>query len=535
MASINFAGKTTVCWLTTSFMTRTTSKTTMMRKGCTYTYVLLSLAFIVVNIATLGNLAPWTDEVMFLDTSYNMAVHGSWETTAWYRTAGQYPFSTYPPLYQLLATAWIWLFGGSLVVVRSLNLLITFVLGGACLQLMRHRQQASSTHSCRTIGLPLTPCTVALFTLLLWGTSEMAWMYRNGRPDMLCALLFVFAVKAIDSHLTDRSTTTRIATIATSALLVCSGFQAAAYLLSLWLFLFIVMKGRRKEALRLLVLLLTGLLLGVLFVAIFMLAHGRLMAFACSILPYSATLSALAVKVLPWAGDVLGIDATPYTQKLLALSTHTTFTERLASIVDYRSFLLLAAIALAAYASNFRDRLIKSAFLSLLFALYVPVVMTLAGRFPIYYRWMAFLPLLFAVTMIAARQRLWRIVFSMAAVAMTVVGIRSVLPNEHWNYANLQSFVRRQHFRRTDAVVCPFSVFYAMKPVCGTCYFAGIFPTEFIGHVDYIIEAHNGDECDQSITDYVGKLRADSTLIVTAIDSCENPAFTLYHVQSKHE
>ena len=518
-----------------SFMTLSTSKTTMMRKGCTYTYVLLSLAFIAVNIATLGNLAPWTDEVMFLDTSYNMAVHGSWETTAWYRTAGQYPFSTYPPLYQLLATAWIWLFGGSLVVVRSLNLLITFVLGGACLQLMRHRQQASSTHSCRTIGLPLTPCTVALFTLLLWGTSEMAWMYRNGRPDMLCALLFVFAVKAIDSHLTDRSTTTRIATIATSALLVCSGFQAAAYLLSLWLFLFIVMKGRRKEALRLLVLLLTGLLLGVLFVAIFMLAHGRLMAFACSILPYSATLSALAVKVLPWAGDVLGIDATPYTQKLLALSTHTTFTERLASIVDYRSFLLLAAIALAAYASNFRDRLIKSAFLSLLFALYVPVVMTLAGRFPIYYRWMAFLPLLFAVTMIAARQRLWRIVFSMAAVAMTVVGIRSVLPNEHWNYANLQSFVRRQHFRRTDAVVCPFSVFYAMKPVCGTCYFAGIFPTEFIGHVDYIIEAHNGDECDQSITDYVGKLRADSTLIVTAIDSCENPAFTLYHVQSKHE
>ena len=74
-----------------------------------------------------------------------------------------------------------------------------------------------------------------------------------------------------------------------------------------------------------------------------------------------------------------------------------------------------------------------------------------------------------------------------------------------------------------------------MKPVCDTCYFVGIFPTEFIGHVDYIIEAHNGDESERPITDYVGKLRADSTLVVTAIDSCENPAFTLYHVQSKHE
>ena len=118
---------------------------------------------------------------------------------------------------------------------------------------------------------------------------------------------------------------------------------------------------------------------------------------------------------------------------------------------------------------------------------------------------------------------------------MTVIGIRSMLPEGHWHYANLQSFVERQHFRRTDAVVCPFSMFYAMKPVCDTCYFAGIFPTEFIGHVDYIIEAHNGDESDRPITDYVGTLQADSTLVVTAIDSCENPALTLYHVQSKHE
>ena len=97
---------------------------------------------------------------------------------------------------------------------------------------------------------------------------------------------------------------------------------------------------------------------------------------------------------------------------------------------------------MAAYASHFRDRLLKPAFLLLLFALYVPVVMTLAGRFPIYYRWMVFLPLLFAVTMIAARQRLWRIVFSVTAVAMTVVSIRSMMPDEHWHYANLQSFVQ---------------------------------------------------------------------------------------------
>ena len=55
----------------------------------------------IVNLITLRHLAPWVDEVMMLDTAYNAAFHGSWETTAWYRVVGQYPFSTYPPLYQL--------------------------------------------------------------------------------------------------------------------------------------------------------------------------------------------------------------------------------------------------------------------------------------------------------------------------------------------------------------------------------------------------------------------------------------------------
>ena len=160
----------------------------MFCKAGVYTYGLLSLAFIAVNVFTLSNLPPWIDEVMMLDTSYNMAVHGSWETTAWYRVAGQYPFSTYPPLYQMVATAWIWLFGRSMVAVRSLNLLLMFAMGGMCLNLMKRH------------GLKLTAWTVALFTVLLWGTSEMSWIYRNGRSDMLCALMCVLTVLAIDNY-----------------------------------------------------------------------------------------------------------------------------------------------------------------------------------------------------------------------------------------------------------------------------------------------------------------------------------------------
>ncbi len=498
-----------------------------MRRVGSYTYILLSLAFIAVNLFTICHLTPWIDEVMMLDTSYNAAVHGTWETRAWYRVAGQYPFSTYPPLYQMLAAVWIWLFGGSLVVVRSLNLLITFALGGACLRLMRGH------------GLRLTPWTAALFTVLLWGTSEMAWMYRNGRPDMLCALLVVFAIHAIDRHRQSKSSATCIAVVIASALLSCAGLQTAVYLLMLWLFFCIVVRERRKEAVCLLTPLLSGCLLGVFFVALFMYAHGRLMAFASSIVQYSATLSQLALAVLPWAGETFGFQSAPYTEKLLELKSETSFLQRFASIAEYRSFLILAVVALVAYISSFRNhlRLLLSdmGFLLLLFALCIPFLMSLAGRFAIYYRWMAFLPLLVAILSITARRQRWCAAFGVLAAIMTISGIRSMMPDTDWNYASLRSFVQRQHFKPSDAVVCPFSTFYEMKGICDTCYFAGIFPTEFIGHVDYVIEAPDGGSFDLPITGYVNNLKTDTTVVLTAIDHCEHPSLTLYRVQTRHE
>ncbi len=499
----------------------------MSRRVCTYTYVLLSLAFVVVNLFTLNSLAPWIDEVMFLDTSYNTAFHGSWETTSWYRVAGQYPFSTYPPLYQMLATVWIWLFGGSLVTVRSLNLLITFVLGGTCLRLMKRH------------GMLLRPWTTALFTMLLWGTNEMAWMYRNGRPDMLCAMFFVFTLLTIDNYLTTKSRGSRIAVVATSALVVCSGIQAAVCLCALWLFFSIATIIRRKEAVRLLILLLTGILLGLLLVALFMLAHGRLLAFASSIIQYSTTLTNVALLILPWAGVVFGLNPVPYSQKLLELTTKSSLSERLVPIVEYRSFIILSIVALIGYVAsswdNPRKLMSDKGFLSLLFAFYVPVIMNLMGRYTVNYRWMAYLPLLISVTCIASRHRLWCMVLALIAVLLTILGIKSLLPNEHWNYGNVCSFVERQHFRSSDAVICPFSLFYEMKPVCDTCYFVGIFPTEFMRHVDYIIEAPDGDGFDQPITDYVNKLKADTTVVLTAIDRCEHPSLTLYQVGKKNE
>lgn len=492
-----------------------------------YTYVLLSLAFIIANLVTLSNLAPWIDEVMMLDTSYNMAFHGRWETTAWYRVVGEYPFSTYPPLYQMTAAVWMWLFGGGMVVVRSLNLLIAFVLGGICLRLLERH------------GAELTLWTTALFTVLFWGTSEMAWMYRNGRPDMLGALVASLTVLAIDHYLRTRSLPARMTVVASSALLFCSGIQAAVYLCALWLLSFIVMKSRRKTVVTSLPLLLAGFMLGLVLVSLFMLLHDRLEAFVCSIVQYSATLSDMALAVLPWVGELSGCDTSPYTQKLSELTTDRSLAARLVSITEYRSFLILSAITLTAYAASSRHHLRRlfcdEGFLLLLCALSVPFLMNLAGRFASYYQWMAFLPLLFSVVTMAGRSRLWCALYGLVTVIMSVFGIQSMLADGDWNYEQTRSFVQRQLFRAADILVCPFSLFYEVKPVCDTCYFVGIFPTEYISHVDYIIEAPDGDEFDKPITEYVKELKSDTTITLTVIDHLKHPSLTLYQVSKKHE
>ena len=495
------------------------------RSWCTYLF--LSLVFLVINWVTLKNVMPWIDEVMFLDTSYNAVFHHSWSTTAWYRVAGEYPFSTYPPIYQFLVSTWMWLFGADILVVRSLNLFIVFLLGALCLRMLKNT------------GVLLSPWLVTVFTLLLFGTSEMAWMYRNGRPDMLCALVFAFTTYTIDRFFRGNSLRTRIGIVLSAALLVGTGLQTVAYLGILWLFLFLMLRKHSKQLLQLLLLLLVGLFLGMCMVALFMYAHGRLIGFASSIVSYSATLSKIALLLLPWAGETLNFSAQPFVQKLLEQTPSLSLSERLASAAAYRSFLILSIEGLLAYALSFRKCLSKllndKGFLLLIFAISVPIMMNIAGRFPIYYRWMAFLPLVMSILFLVSKQRWALIVFSVTSFLLSLEGVKSMSSNNHKDYENMCHFVERQNFSPTDKVVAPFMMFYEIKPLCDTCYFAGIFPTEFIGNVDYVIDVSEGDEFDQRITTYISKLQKDTNSVLTKIDTCEHPSLSLYKVRKIHD
>jgi hypothetical protein len=148
---------------------------------------------------------------------------------------------------------------------------------------------------------------------------------------------------------------------------------------------------------------------------------------------------------------------------------------------------------------------------------------------------MAFLPLIMSILFIVSKQRWALVVFSVTTLLLSVENVKSMFSNNHKDYENMCHFVERQNFSPADKVVAPFMMFYEIKPLCDTCYFVGIFPTEFIGHVDYVIDVSEGDEFDQRITAYVSQLQKDPNLILTKIDSCEHPSLSLYKVLKIHD
>lgn len=127
------------------------------------------------------------------------------------------------------------------------------------------------------------------------------------------------------------------------------------------------------------------------------------------------------------------------------------------------------------------------------------------------------------------------IIFRVTAFLLSLEGGKSLFSNNHKDYEKNCHFVARQKFSPTDTVVAPFMMFYEIKPLCDTCYFAGIFPTEFIGNVDYVIDVSEGDEFDQRITAYISKLQKDTNFVLTKIDTCEHPSLSLYKVRKIHD
>jgi hypothetical protein len=318
---------------------------------------LVVILFLALNLLT-GMRYPivWVDEVMFADPAAHLYLGQGFHSTAWPYQDADHLFAGYPPLYPLLLAGWMALVGLEPAGVRALNYALA-VLAAVALWLAVAR-----------LGLVTAPASrLTLVTLVLLGYG-VSLGYRSGRPDTLMLLLAALALLAF----TVRSRPSRaLCLVGVSSLLPLSSLATAPFAVMLAVLL-LVYGGPRwwRECACLLV----GLAVGV----------------------------GLLLGAYAWSGVLGEFWETTHGDAaggMLAAVLQGRFRHENRLPKDASLFPLLAAGGLLLREQlrqrRFRGRSALS--FGLVACGVVPLGMALAGKFPTYYNWMAYVPLAIGV------------------------------------------------------------------------------------------------------------------------------------------
>lgn len=491
-------------------------------------FSVVSLLAIIYNMMTMSNVIPWIDEGMFTDISANLVLHGKWETTAW--NEGR---CIYMPLYQFLLAGWIKVFGFSLLSCRSLNLLLMYLLGLTSLKLM---QKIGGKDK-------LSIFSVVIFGLLFWLFADLAWMYRNGRVDILGALWTFLLMLAVIDYVQDK-TSQPYKIFGISILLVLSGIQAGVFVGALFLFFFALFPAVRKKIATSFLLFCGGASTSIILTAVFMYFCGNLKAYLSSFITFSATLRTFYTAIRPYLSSILGEPKTGSTD----FAVEPTFLERLVDSFLSENFLILLVVTVILILINVkhlqRPLLRNKAFLMFVISLYIPLFMTIAGRFAIYYRWMCYLPMIYALTLLMNqyKNKLSQYVVTGGVCVLILIGIKSLgTPNDE-TYSKMAEFIHRQPFGKKDKIIATFPTFYEVKTMSDSCYFLEIYSIKDTPIADYIICPTEKGKMDEkvryylkakSVEEYIERIKSDSTKMVTAIDELDNPSMIVYAIRDR--
>jgi len=333
-------------------------------------------AMLAANFAT-AELYPraWLDESMWVDPAINLLRHNGFTSSTWYSlTFGQFWYGNVP-LYTGLIFAWAELVGDSFTALRSLNLILISL---AALLLYWFARRTSEFLSARS--------RLGLLLILMLGNG-VTFAYRSARPEALCLVLFALLLLAstLNPPLLRRG-----AIMAVSAILPWAGLQLVAYAV-IASGLIVLHTGRRH--LQTLLWMAAGLATGLCLMLAGYWATGHLEEFVISTV---GSQQALVGQVGQYI--VLGDDRGP------ARFTPSAIIGILVQDPSSMFGLVAAAILLTgarvrhATPAGYRLRAGITA------GVLIPLGMFLAGKYPVYYTWMAVLPIWFLV--LAALDRL---------------------------------------------------------------------------------------------------------------------------------
>lgn len=387
--------------------------------------------FLTINIYT-SSRSPtiWNDEVGYSDPSINFVVNGNFTSTAWSAQGPDEVWAGNVPLHQFSLIGWLSLFGISPTSVRSVNYF--FVVVGVLLIWVVLRRKNLSNPALRIAAVLLVLCGE--------GISDS---YRSGRPDMIGFLLV--SMGTLGFLIPKKSRQILLASV--GALFPWAGIQFLPYVSLLCGFIFF---WNRKLFLETSLPVAGGGIVGAFSLFLFYKLNSVLDDFLQSVFPHVSgepanTFSGLQI----YFGD--------------------------------KSYLVLLLVAIFLLVYNlFED--ISSRRVHPIFAyglsvgLITPPLLYMLGKYPLYYGWMAYLPLVVGVCVEASsiRWNQWKSWIGVGLIGAASIWLPArvgvtILQWEERSYEPVESLARRT-ISKQDTVYSSYQSYYGAKKNASVVY-----------------------------------------------------------------
>jgi hypothetical protein len=392
---------------------------------------IISVLFVLINLLTLNWFPlPWLDEVGTSDTSINVVLYGKWFSTAW-----QYSYNL---LHAFLLISWIWIFGVSHAAVISLNIVIALILCILLLNTLIKYKIISSYWA------------LILFQIMFWGSSILSWNFRCGRIDVLIMLFtYLVIIEILNVALFNKKGYIKL--FISSLLLFFSGIPSVPLIIYFLFILFISLKQSRK----------------VIFKQTFIFISACFVAFCLISIFYYFNNS-----VLRYWGTFICFNAT--------IKGDTSFLNRIIVSYKYNAEALIFSfvnIIIVLYFLHKRIVSLKNIIVVFGFAcLFIPFMITLAGRYQVYYSWMFYIPS-FIITIILFEKTspIFKVSISIITLFIFLIGFPFSLYNgDKLNIKRINQFISKQPISSKSIVISDFIPYFVLKNTTDKCYFPAV-------------------------------------------------------------